>query len=169
VQQLGRAQVTTTLSRPPDAATPSLDAGDISAFCNVIGLAPRQLVAAREVVTERYDLGPRGAWILGLIERGVRSPSALTEVMRIGRSLTTSEINRLTEAGLVDGRQSAADGRRVDLVLTREGQRAADELRAALTQHVNARLSGFTREQVRDCIALLQAFTGASRIEDSAL
>lgn len=155
--------MTTTLARP---ALPALDEEDISDFCNVLGLAPRQLVAAREDVTARHDLGPRGAWILGLIERGVSSPSALTAVMRIGRSLTTAEINRLTEAGLVEGRQSASDGRRVDLVLTRAGQRAADELRAALTDHIIARLAGFSREQVRDCIALLQAFTGASRIEE---
>ena len=158
--------MTAVLPKPVAVVPPALDGEDISDFCNAIGLAPRQLVVAREAVTARHDLGPRGAWILGLIERGVNSPTALTRIMCIGRSLTTAEIARLTEAGLVEGRQSAADGRRVDLVLTAEGERAADELRAALADHVKARLAGFTREQVRDCTALLQAFTGASRFED---
>ncbi|MCB2051718.1 MAG: winged helix-turn-helix transcriptional regulator [Novosphingobium sp.] len=146
------------------AERPELSSEEISAFCNAIGLAPRGLVNARDRVTARYALGPRGAWILGLIERGVNSPSALTDILCIGRSLTTAEINRLTDAGLVEGRQSDKDRRRVDLVLTEEGWKACAELRVAVEDFVTSRLTGWSREEVLSCIALLQDFVGATRM-----
>ena len=146
------------------AERPELSSEEISAFCNAIGLAPRGLVNARDRVTARYALGPRGAWILGLIERGVNSPSALTDILCIGRSLTTAEINRLTDAGLVEGRQSDKDRRRVDLVLTEEGWKACAELRVAVEDFVTSRLTGWSREEVLSCIELLQDFVGATRM-----
>src|SRR5688500_12689839 len=75
------------------AAHPDLTPHEIAVFCNLLGVAPRQMMKAREAITARYDLGPRGAWIIGLLEVGVNSPSALTEVLCIGRSLVTAEIN----------------------------------------------------------------------------
>lgn len=146
-------------------ARPALSSEDVSAFCNVVGLAPRQLMAARDAVTARYDLGPRGAWMIGLIERGVSSPSALTEVLCIGRSLATAEINRLTDAGLVAASQSAVDGRRVDLALTEEGHRVADELRDAIGEFVTRRLAGYSRQEVLAAIVLLQDFAGSDRFD----
>lgn len=144
-------------------ARPELSDEEISQFCNVIGLGPRTMRGAREAITTRYDLGPRGAWIMGLIESGFTSPSALTEVLRIGRSLVTAEINRLQQAGLITGNQSVRDGRRVVLKLTGEGRRASDELRAAVNEFVTGRLAGYSKEQVLACIALLQDFTGAKK------
>jgi DNA-binding MarR family transcriptional regulator len=133
-------------------------------FCNLIGVAPRQMLKAREAITARYDLGPRGAWIVGLLEVGVNSPSALTEVLCIGRSLATAEINRLLQAGLVTGNQSAHDGRRVELELTEEGKRVSAELRETVNAFVNSRLAGHSRKQVLATIALLQDFVGGAQI-----
>jgi DNA-binding MarR family transcriptional regulator len=149
-----------------DAARPDLSAEEIAIFCNVIGVGPRQMMKAREEITERYDLGPRGAWIIGLIEVGVTSPSALTEVLCIGRSLVTAEINRLLQANLVAGVQSERDGRRTVLELTDEGWRVSRELREKVNEFVIGRLAGHTREEVLACIALLQDFVGGARFGD---
>lgn len=146
------------------AARPDLSAHEIAVFCNLLGVAPRQLAIGREAITGRYDLGPRGAWIIGLLEVGVNSPSALTEALGIGRSLVTSEINRLLQADLMTGNQNAADGRRTVLALTAEGRRVSAELRATINELVTSRLAGYSREQVRDCTALLQAFVGGASI-----
>ena len=144
-------------------ARPELSDEEVSAFCNVIGLGPRTMRGARAAITERYDLGPRGAWIMGMIESGITSPSALTEALNIGRSLVTAEINRLQQAGLITGNQSARDGRRIVLALTKEGKRAQAELRDAVNEFVMSRLAGHSKEQVLACIALLQDFTGAKK------
>ena len=143
-------------------ARPDLNDEDVSMFCNVIGLGPRTMRTARAAITARYDLGPRGAWIMGMIETGITSPSALTEALCIGRSLVTAEINRLEQAGLVTGNQSAREGRRIVLELTREGKRASAELRVAVNDFVTSRLAGYSKEEVLACIALLQDFTGAT-------
>ena len=82
-----------------------LSDGEIAFLCSVIGVAPRQLAEAREAVTEEFDLGPRGAWILGMIEVGIDSPSGLADALRIGRSLATTELNRLSDAGLIEARR----------------------------------------------------------------
>jgi DNA-binding MarR family transcriptional regulator len=120
---------------------------------------------AREGVTERFDLGPRGAWIIGLIEAGVNAPTALTDVLCIGRSLVTVEINRLLQANLVTGVRSEQDGRRTVLELTDEGKRVARELRDTVDEFVTSRLAGHTREEVLACIELLQDFVGMTMSE----
>jgi DNA-binding MarR family transcriptional regulator len=146
------------------AARPELTAEEISLFCNVLGVAPRQMMKAREEITLRYDLGPRGAWIIGLLQSGMTSPSALTEALCIGRSLVTAEISRLQQAGLVRGNQNVRDGRRIVLELTEEGWRVSQELRLALNEFVTGRLAGHSREEVLSCLALLRDFVGGARI-----
>lgn len=145
-------------------ASPDLSAYEIALFCNVLGVAPLQLAKAREAITARYDLGPRGAWIVGLLEVGVNSPSGLTEVLCIGRSLVTAEINRLLQAGLVTGNQNARDGRRTVLALTEEGRRVSRELRQTVNDFVTSRLAGYSREEIVACTALLQDFVGGAQI-----
>jgi DNA-binding MarR family transcriptional regulator len=146
------------------SARPDLTPYEIALFCNVLGVAPRQMMKAREEITLRYDLGPRGAWIIGLLQIGVASPSALTEALCIGRSLVTAEINRLQQAGLVTGNQNLRDGRRIVLELTDEGRRVSQEVRSALNEFVTSRLAGHSREEVLTCLALLQDFVGGARI-----
>lgn len=145
-------------------ARPDLTAHEIAVFCNLLGVAPRQLAMGREAITERYDLGPRGAWIVGLLEVGVNSPSGLTEVLCIGRSLVTAEINRLLQAGLISGNQSVSDGRRTVLALTDEGKQVSRELRQTVNDFVTSRLAGYSREAILACTALLQDFVGGAQI-----
>lgn len=156
-------------ARRSDADDPDvrpLSDHEITLFCNLLGVAPRQLQQARDEITERYDLGPRGGWIIGLLEIGVNSPSALTEALGIGRSLVTAEINRLLQAGLVTSSQNAEDGRRYVLALTAEGKRTSAILRAAITALVTNRLAGYSTAQIRASMALLRDFVGGATIGD---
>lgn len=146
------------------AAPPELTAQEIAVFCNLPGLAPRHLAKGIEAITNLYDLGPRGAWMIGLIEIGVSSPTALTDAFCIGRSLVTAEINRLLHAGLVTTSQSPEDGRRTILALTPQGRRVSAKLRATVNAFVSQRLAGHSRDEVLAAIALLRDFVGGASI-----
>ena len=149
---------------PAALPRPALSPYEIAVFCNVLGVAPRRLTRAREAITERYDLGPRGAWIIGLLEIGVNSPTGLTEALQIGRSLVTAEIGRLAIAGLVSATPSDRDGRRTILKLTAEGRKVSRELRETINTFVLERLAGYSREQVIAAIALLRDFVSGDSI-----
>jgi DNA-binding MarR family transcriptional regulator len=136
---------------------------EIGAFCNAMNTARRQLSLAAKVITERYDLGPRGAWIIGLIATGSAFPSDLTRVFGVGRSLITAELVRLEKAGLITCTKNSADGRRVELEVTPLGQSAHHELGEELAKLVSERLVGYTRDDLLFCTRLLEDFSGGPR------
>lgn len=141
---------------------------EIAHLCSVIGVAPRQLATAREAVTGEFDLGPRGAWMLGMIEVGIDSPSSLADALRIGRSLATTELNRLSDAGLIEARRGAGDGRRSHLTLTARGREANDRLRRALADFIDDRLGHYSRDEVMLCARILRDLAGgASQFTES--
>ena len=142
------------------AGTGPLSDHEVAHLCSVMGVAPRQLAKAREAITEQFDLGPRGAWILGMIGVGIDSPSGLADALRIGRSLATTELNRLSDAGLIEALRGQGDGRRSQLVLTDAGQEANERLGHALTTFVNTRLAGYTRDELLLCARILRDFAG---------
>ena len=135
---------------------------EIAYLCSVIGVAPRQLAVARDGVTAEFDLGPRGAWMLGMIEVGIDSPSGLADAFRIGRSLATTELNRLTEAGLIEARRGKGDGRRSQLTLTPRGRAANDRLRHALAAFIGQRLGHYSRDELMLCARILRDLAGGA-------
>jgi DNA-binding MarR family transcriptional regulator len=136
---------------------------DVSNFLNAIGAAPRQMRHARQRLTEKYNLGPRGAWILGLVKSGVNSPSLLSDAFSIGRSLVTAELNRVVDAGLVNARKHDGDRRRVMLSLTAEGEAAARQLAIDVSEFVHERLAGYSKKEVQLCVRLLRDFALTDR------
>jgi DNA-binding MarR family transcriptional regulator len=108
-------------------------------------------------VTQRYNLGPRGAWMLNVISHGVAYPLELASVFCVGRSLITAELARLTEAGLVDARPGKTDRRKTELTLTPLGQTASNEIRQEFLEIVRRRLAGFDRKEVRLVAEALRA------------
>lgn len=143
-----------------------LDRDEISQFCNLVGMAPRVLAASRGAVTEKYDLGPRGAWILGLTQRGINSPSKLTEVLCIQRSLVTLELSRLSDAGLVTTSRNPEDGRRLVVKLTAKGRRVCQELEDAVEEFVLGRFAGLEREELLALLRALRSFVGSPGFVD---
>lgn len=115
----------------------------------IVGLifSQRPIGAATQEMTERHDLGPRGAFMLSLIKRGVAFPKDLATILRIGRSLVTAELARLTEAGLVVT-IAHEDRRRSQLQLTALGEEANTQVRGRLLATLEHRLAGYSPQQV---------------------
>jgi DNA-binding MarR family transcriptional regulator len=118
--------------------------------------ASHSLKVATQDITEEYSLGPRGAWITRLISNGeVVFPLDLTKSFRIGRSLITAELNRLSEAGLIVYQKCAGDGRRVELKLTSLGQSVQQRVKEKLATLVTRSLASYRREDALLCARML--------------
>jgi DNA-binding MarR family transcriptional regulator len=138
----------------PNAAQLSWE--DIGFICEGLAFASRLLWSAIEDITEQYSLGPRGAWIVRLVGRNDMSPLDLTNVFRVGRSLITAELVRLTQAELITYQKSATDGRRVELALTPLGRGVERRIKDSLTKLVTERLAAYSREEILLCGHMLR-------------
>ncbi len=145
LERIGAKPFNSPLREP---GTP-LDWDDIGFLCQGLSFASRPLFAATQGVTTRYSLGPRGAWMLNLITAGVVYPHELSNVFKIGRSLISAELTRLTDAGLVESRQGATDRRRSELALTDEGRKVLGEIRDELATSITSALSDYSPDEVR--------------------
>ena len=67
---------------------------DIDALAQGLAFADRPLRRATAKVSERCALGPRGVWMLNLIEAGFVYPHELADIFEIGRSLGTVGIHK---------------------------------------------------------------------------
>lgn len=135
--------------------TGPLDWNDIGFLIYGFALAGRPLHKATRKVTERYDLGPRGAWLINLISSGVSYPALLADVLRISRSLISNELSRLTQAGLITRKPDGEDRRSTELMLTDLGRETLTEIRGELRAIVTQGLARYTPEQVRLCAQML--------------
>ena len=115
---------------------------------------------ATDGVTRRYNLGPRGAYILRLLANGLLYPLDLATALCCGRSLITAELGRLTEAGLVNSRPGQTDRRRSVLTLTALGQKETEKLRQEIRSIVSANLADYTPDEVRKFAVMLHAARG---------
>lgn len=134
----------------------SLGWDELGLVAEGLAFAQRPLRAATREVTQQYDLGPRGAWILSLIAGGKRYPLELSEALKAGRSLITAELVRLAEAGLVTANRGATDRRRSELALTPLGQQACQRVRDEMARIVRRNLAGYSVAQVRLLIRMLR-------------
>lgn len=119
----------------------------LSRIVTGLAFAQRPINTAASVITDRFDLGPRGAFILSLIDKGVEFPKDLALVLRIGRSLVTAELARLADAGLITSK-AGDDRRRSLLQLTPLGTQAAIEFRNRVADLVQTRLASYSSDQV---------------------
>ncbi len=129
--------------------TGGLSWAEIALVCQGLGLAHRSLRGATGPVTAAYDLGPRGASILNLIEDGPVNPRDLAATFKIGRSLITAELVRLTVAGLISTRAGADDRRRSELTLTPLGLRASGQVRAGIAAIITTNLAAYSVGEVQ--------------------
>jgi DNA-binding MarR family transcriptional regulator len=136
---------------------------DIGFFGNAIAIASRQWRLAAKQVRDEYALGPHGPWIIGLIASNhVVYPSDLTKVLRCGRSLISAELNKLSEAGLINCRKSEEDGRQIELSVTPLGAEMNKRVAEGLTSMLEERLVHYTREDILYCARLLRDLAGPS-------
>lgn len=111
--------------------------------------AQRPIRDAARTMQERYDLGPRGSFILSMIDKGVIYPLELATVLKIGKSLVTSEVNRLIGAGLVKTAPGPSDRRRSQLSLTPAGKEAAIAFRQAVQNVLRHGLGQYSAQELR--------------------
>lgn len=114
-----------------------------------LAFAPRPLRAAAQQATRDLDLGPRGAFILRLVAGGVAFPNELAAVLKVGRSLITAELAKLTEAGLIVATPGARDRRRSQLSLTPAGAALARRVHGALRQAIARNLAAYSADDIR--------------------
>jgi|GEM_PF-1154063 DNA-binding MarR family transcriptional regulator len=145
--------------RTPIADAVEIGRDELAFLAEGLAYGPRALRSATKHVTERYDLGPRGAWIVNVISHGVTYPLELATTFGVGRSLITAELARLIEAGLIASRPSDRDRRKTELTLTPLGEAAAQEVRGEFVNIVNTRLAGFTPEELRLASEVLRALS----------
>lgn len=129
---------------------------DVRLLCSAIGFAPKALNFIRDSLTRRYGLGPRGAFIVGMIRGGTKASADVAQAFSIKRNLLTFEVNHLIRAGLVIARRDRKDGRRTELMLTPKGQAEGDTLAQELKALVVGRLRNYTREDILLCARLLR-------------
>jgi len=137
---------------------------EIGFVCEGLSLSSRPLSIATKRITEEYSLGPRGAWMVLLVNEGEVFPMHLTRIFQVGRSLITAELNRLAEAKLITCRQHDADGRRFELALTALGRKVCAQVKEETAKLVLERLKSYTREDVLLCARMLRDF----RLPDTA-
>jgi DNA-binding MarR family transcriptional regulator len=137
--------------------------GDISFLVHGMAFASGPLYLATGSVTERYDLGPRGTWVLNLISAGLNHPHELAEILRIGRSLVSAELARLTAAGLIVSRPGERDRRRSELALTPLGEKTLQEVRDELARLVTDSLGHYRPKELRICARVLADMQSAAR------
>jgi DNA-binding MarR family transcriptional regulator len=137
---------------------------EIGFVCEGLSLSSRPLSIATKRITEEYSLGPRGAWMVLLINEGEVFPMHLTKIFQVGRSLITAELNRLADAKLITYRQHDVDGRRFELALTPLGQKVCAQVKEEIAKLVLERLKSYTREDVLLCARMLRDF----RLPDTA-
>ncbi len=114
-----------------------------------LAFSQRPIRAAGKLVTERYGLGPRGAFILALIAGGIVYPMDLAAVLRTGRSLITAELARLTDAKLIKATPDADDRRMLQLALTPLGLAAREQVREAMGRIVTENLAAYSADEIR--------------------
>lgn len=135
---------------PPHAgASSALQWDVIGRIVEGLAFGQRPISAAAREITNKYDLGPRGAFILSLISGGLSYPLELATALKIGRSLITAELTRLTDSGLVTATPDAQDRRRSALALTPEGEQACADVRAAMDRIIRRNLAGYSIDEMR--------------------
>lgn len=126
-----------------------------------LAFAQRPIRASAEQATRDYELGPRGPFILRLLAGGVAFPNELAAVLRVGRSLITAELAKLTEAGLITATQGTGDRRRSHLSLTPQGAELAQRIYSSIRQNIARNLAAYSPDELRLFARMLRDVRGA--------
>lgn len=129
---------------------------------HTVGVTARRMLAIVEPINQQYSLGPRGASMLTLIDRGAVHPAQLAEIYEVGRSLITAEINRLLSAKLVVRHESDSDKRRATLSLTPLGKKVSADSFKTILKVVDTSLARYSDQERNLLLTMLIDLGGES-------
>ena len=135
----------------------ALEWAELSLLVEGLAYGARPIYEGAREVTERYGLGPRGAFLLNLVQEGVCFPDRLAETLKTLPSLITADLARLKEAGLVNAAPDPQDRRRSRLALTETGAQACNTVRGNIARIVCDNLSAYSPDQQRLFTEMLAA------------
>jgi len=130
---------------------------------HTVGVTARRMLAIVEPINQQYSLGPRGASMLTLIDRGAVHPAQLAEIYEVGRSLITAEINRPLSAKLVMRNESDGDRRRTTLSLTPLGKKVSADSFKTILKVVDTSLARYSDQERNLLLTMLIDLGGESR------
>lgn len=137
---------------------------DVGRFAEAITFARKALMSPAKELIDKYPLGPRGIWLIGLIASGrVKTQSDFGKLYGIGKSMVTEQIALLVEQGLIVSTQSDTDRRQKVLSLTKSGQSLNNQLGEAFTAKIQERIGHYSNEDLNFCIKLLNDLAGPAR------
>jgi DNA-binding MarR family transcriptional regulator len=158
-------------SERPASDAPSRDRGpdlswhQIGFLAEAVAVASRALLAAATEIREKYALGRRGPWIIGLIATDrLFTQSDIGKRYKCGRSTMCEEVDALVAAGLITTRKSEQDARQIVLSLTPLGEAANRRLGEAMTSLLKERLAGYSQYDVLFCARLLADIGAAASL-----
>jgi DNA-binding MarR family transcriptional regulator len=144
-----------------DKAGLALSWAEIGRLAEALTVAREELLTPALEINQRFSLGPRGIWIIGLVATGrIRTQSDVARLYRIGRSMVTEQIGLLVRQGLVVSEQSKEDQRKKAISLTELGWSVNQQLGDAFTARLQERIGHYSADEVNLCIDLLYDIAG---------
>ena len=129
----------------PDASAPKPDGRPV-AVLGSYGRVAAWLSKRVEVALSTVDLTVPQFRLLGILAEGSSAASGLADRLAVRRPSITALVDGLVARGLVDRRQEDSDRRRVELRLTKDGERilaaadrAVDEYLVSIAGHLPAK------------------------------
>jgi len=144
----------------PTTLEPDSDDAELAPIIESLGYAMRPINVGARQLTEELGLGPRGAFMLTLISRGIRFPKDLAAVLKTPRSLITADLGRLKKAGLVTASSDDPDRRKSVLSLTPAGDAARQAISDEIVRIVAANLARYSRSELRLFARMLRDVRG---------
>lgn len=148
-------------SDPQELATPEIADAFIAASRALVAMAIRSI----DTVTEKVTVAQHRVLVI-LAARGPQTVSDIAADLAVNPSNATRHCERLHQLGLVAKQRSRADGRVVEVTLTRAGKRLLDAVNEARRHEVMTVLHRMDPDQRDGVVSALAAFNAAAREGD---
>ncbi len=112
----------------------------------------------RYTAAERFNLTVEQFQVLRRIRRGIDSVSAIANDNRTSRPAVSKAVDTLVQKGLVTRKTDAVDRRHVHLALTREGQRAIQDIYDETEAWLAGKFQKLSPEEMKLLLDAMQLF-----------
>ena len=134
-------------------------------------LSIRRLMQARELykkeLNRTYQVSASQLnCILALYENGPLPPSQIAKHMMVESSTVTGVVDRLEQKGLVRRTRNSPDRRVINIELTKEGTRLAENAPPPIQQKIIDGLGKLSEKQVNQIVKALQMLTNMLDVQD---